>query len=643
MFSSSEATMSGMAGDGRPARAVRKGGMAFKACVLTAAVALGALVPSLLPVDLSRQYRAETHLELPAAGKAQLTAFLAEAHRKLEEQAFLDQALHRIATALPAASGSQQQTALGFLSDLVTRRDVRPSAAERLERTRLAEQIVLAGGGDKDHRLAVTVRDPDLERAVVAANTIADLLASADNDQPLGETENVRAARQKLEKLQAELEAMTVPDRDVDALKAFETGQSDLAAERASLEASQAALDERTALLANLQPRAVIETAVPEALAGTGLEEARRRYQDAKLEVDQLSISLGPRHPRLIAAKATEDEARAAIATGLQRAAANLKQQQDGLKAQLQDLAKRQADLEAQPVSEAARKRLALENELDEARRVYLDALRLAEQAPRSTPSVIRLDRATAANAEASGLPAWLYALMGALAAACLAGAAMPGRVADEADDADGAPVADRPATPLPERLNEPRFAELRDSGDVSRPEAIRIATPSDLGIGDPSEALPPLEVFARSALLEARPHARSVDASERPNAASRPVSMTRHTLAARAANDAWRNYLDDEPADDDGLGDDALLAMLLANRTIRSEEQPLPVLLASILSRHDVAAGSGDRPESRVEHTAEDREMQELKRGIEALRRQVEEQLADREAYIQPRYASGR
>lgn len=614
-----------MAGDGRPPRAVRKGGLAVKACVLSVAAALGALVPFLLPVDLSRHYTAETELELPGAGRAQQTAFLAEAHRKLEAQAFLDQALHRIASSLPAASEPQQLTALGFLSDLVTRRDVRPSTAERLERSRLAEQIVLVGG-DTDRRVAVAVRDPNAERAVVTANAIADLLASSGQGQPLGEAETVRTARQKLEKVQAELEAIAVPDHELDALKALETGRSELAAERDALDAAQAALQEKAALLGELQPRSILDNAVPEALAGTGLEDARRRYQDAKLEVDQLSVSLGPRHPRLVAAKATEDEARAAIATSLQRAAANLKQQQDGLKAQIQDLTKRQADLNAQPVSEAARKRLALENQLDEARRIYLDALRLAEQAPQSSPSVIRLDRATVAAAEASGLPAWLYSLLGALAAVCLAGAAMPARIADEAEEER---FADVPATRLPERSNEPEFSQLRPSDPIHRSDTLRIAAPSDLGIFNAPESLPPAGTVARTVVPEPMPRMPSFDAYYEPKQQYPAKPAWMEALAEHAANDA-----------DPGRPDDSVvLSALLSNRTVPSEQQTLPVLLASILSRRQAEA----RPEVRAQYAAEDREMLELKRGIEALRRQVEEQLADREAHLQPRYASGR
>jgi cell division protein FtsB len=69
------------------------------------------------------------------------------------------------------------------------------------------------------------------------------------------------------------------------------------------------------------------------------------------------------------------------------------------------------------------------------------------------------------------------------------------------------------------------------------------------------------------------------------------------------------------------------------------SPQQPLPQLVASILSRRQLET----QAEALPVQTAEEREMQDLKREIEALRRQVEEQLADREPSVQPRYAVAR
>jgi uncharacterized protein involved in exopolysaccharide biosynthesis len=623
MFSSGEATMSDPAGDGLPFHAAHNRRPVLRAGILTAAAALGAMVPAVLPVDLSRNYTAETRIELASLSKGEEQAFLAKARHNLGTPSFLDGALQKIATSLPVSPDQREQTAFGFLSDLATRRDVRPSATESLARSRLAEQVVLVDGG-QDRRLTVAVRDPDLERAVVSANTIADLLVSADHDHASLETSAVRNARQSLEKVQAELESLAVPDQDLQALKTQESALSDLAAEGAALDASQAALQQKASLLSELQPQSIVQNAVPDELAGTGLEEARRRYQDAKLEVDQLSVSLGPRHPRLVAAKATEDEARAAISTSLQRAAGGVKQQLDGVKAQLQDLAKRRTDLEAQPVSEAARKRLALESQLESARLVYLDTLRGAEQAPPSAPSLTRLDRATVDTAEASGLPAWLYALISGLAAACLAGAALPGRSTED-EDADLPAVAAAPhrATDV-----EPRFVDLPAPVHRAQPEAIRFASPADLGVEQPAEETPSLAAMDRAA-EPVHPKMPSFDEYYQPKPASSSRSFNLEQVTARVANDTG-------PV---GLRDEMLLRTLISNRTVVSPQQPLPQLLASILSRRQLET----QAEALPVQTAEEREMQDLKREIEALRRQVEEQLADREPSVQPRYAVAR
>lgn len=630
MFSSGETAQSGMAGSALPQPSVRHSRTLMKACVFVVAAAFGAMVPSLLPVDLSRHYRVETQLELPGAGRAAQHAFLADAQLKLKTQAFLDQALRRMETSLPALSvGPQQQTALGFLSDLMTRRDVRPSATETLERSRLAEQVVLLAT-ENDRRVSIAVRDASAERAVAIGNAVAELLVSgAANGDPVRDADAVRAARQALEQVQAELETTNVPDTEIEALKAHETAQSELAAERSALETSRAELEDRAVLLAKLQPRELIEDAVPEALAGSGLEEARRRYQDAKLEVDQLSVSLGPRHPRLVAAKATEDEARAAIATSLQRAVASLKQQQANVTAQLQNLAKRQAALDAQPVSDAARKRLALEDRLEVVRRTYLDSLRAAEQTPEVRPTVVRLDRATVEAAEASGLPAWLYAVMGAVAATCLAGAAMPGRAAED-DEPEYMADAVEPG----KRGEEPHFSSPVVDDAPAVTDAIRIATPAELGFNDLHQVQPPLDVPDRPLLRDQPLPMLNFDDYLRSTPANDPAPVTRHTLATRAANDPGTS-----PGHQDGLADEALNATLLTNRMIPTDEQPLPVLLASILSRRDLEA----RHEKPVLQTPEERDMLELKRQIEVLRREVEEQLAERVAPVQPRYATGR
>ncbi len=185
----------------------------------------------------------------------------------------------------------------------------------------------------------------------------------------------------------------------------------------------------------------VLSQPLPEELAQTGLESLRQRYLSAQMNVDQLSAELGPRHPRFLAAKAAADEARAAVAKALSGVVADLNRQKaraakdlDGVKPKLEVLQKRS-------VPEPVTRRLELEKNVENARKIYLDRLREANISQASTIKAELTTTATAANASVIGMPHWVYAILGALAGLCLGGACLPSRRPSHSVEGTGSPA----------------------------------------------------------------------------------------------------------------------------------------------------------------------------------------------------------
>ena len=75
--------------------------------------------------------------------------------------------------------------------------------------------------------------------------------------------------------------------------------------------------------LANVNIDDVLSGAFPEELLSSNLIELRKQYTETRSNADSLATSLGPRHPRYIAAKSALDTIRAEISAELRRIVAS--------------------------------------------------------------------------------------------------------------------------------------------------------------------------------------------------------------------------------------------------------------------------------------------------------------------------------
>ncbi|WP_137132502.1 hypothetical protein [Rhizobium sp. FY34] len=557
-------------------RAVRR------AIVLMASVVIGAVAPFLMPVDLSRQYQVEARLEIlsRAVDPAAVNALLQRANAGLQAPAVLDALAAQMQRIGAPGFAGNRPTTLGFLSDIVTRREMTVGAQEVAARNRLSHMLAITHP-QGSNLLVVRATAGDADAAAILANLAAGLVARAVQDTAVaGESIAVETARKALDQAQATFDQQDVAPSELEKMSALQDARSQLEAEEARLAASMAANAERVEALAGLTLADVLAKPLPAALDGSGLDSLRQRHLDAALQVDRLSADLGPLHPRLVVAKGALEEARSAIGAALQRLSSAYKQRAQDLDAQLAPLKARRQSLESSPVSQAALQREKLQAELASARKAYLDAMRASDAMPAVKPAELRPEGgADPQLAVASGLPMWLYALMGGLTGLCLTGALMPsGRAREDEFEETALPVA---------------AAKLPVAPAVAAASAV-VQMPRKLPVQPP---MPSLEDYYR----EEKSFADAV-AEE---------------LSDRApVHETW-------PEADNDDETHRLLQVLMAHSQPDAANVPLPHLLAAIMSRE--AQRSEDLERLQQEQEAEaDAQIQSLRREIAALRQQV-------------------
>ncbi|MCO5733047.1 hypothetical protein [Rhizobium sp. SSA_523] len=675
----------------RPTERQRPAGSLWKTLVLLAAALGGASAPLFMPSQMARSYRVETDLLLRDADGRQADAFLADAKRSLQTSTFLDAAIRHMKTEAPGLAEAQTQSVFGFLSDLVTRRDMRLSAMEDDERRALAGAISLrrddAAAGDAAHdegdpvgrlvRMAIVAETKDPQRAVLAANAVADLLAVSGGRGGEALRAGVHTARKQLEEAQGAYEAIEISPADMEAYRIWTADRQALLAEKAAVESRLSDAKARLTQVAGLNVDDILAQNLPEILPKTlaeagmdsGLEDARRRHQDALLKVQQLSEALGPRHPKLVAAKAAEEDARAAIAKVVAGLAAGLKQNVEGLKQQQGEIETRLAGLQALPQAETAGLKMAREAEVDAARRAYLQALdRSRANADSAAQSVTRLPPARLADVESSGLPAWLSSLMGALALSCLAGAVLPSRgrqpaaqhekvwarrtepgtealmaaIAPARPPAGGPPMvsaAQRPAGSLPAEGPAPSAPIKALEHGVPRAPAHHAAERVPVAPVAPivPMTMPSFDDYYRIAQEVAKEVAQEVAEKvakeishktfhEIPHEAGREGAAQRSGSAPQGAGLLFKRLAANDDGQRQAVQQHRLETMLLAHRAAPSGDRPLPALLAEILDRHPI----GTTEQAETAPLSDHEELMRLKQGIAILRRQMEERITE-------------
>ncbi|MCK8780109.1 hypothetical protein M0654_08950 [Rhizobium sp. NTR19] len=356
----------------RPSRSLRR--MPLK-LGLWAAVGLasGAGLFAMTPGE----YSAETLLKVEGAGEITV----ANASSMLRSKTNLD----NLVRALNLNGETARPSAVRIVSDIVTGRENTVAKAESALRETLGKAIDFRyDEAARQARISATAADP--AEAARIANLVGQtfrnelIRAQSEASQPI-----VEKLRQTLERAEAALSGYVekVGQQKVGELRRRGRESSQRAAEIAAAEARAAELKTKIAQASALKLADVLANPLPDALEYTGLDYQRQHYVEARLLVDQFSGSLGPRHPKLLAAQTALDEVRSGIQDALKRLVSSLRQQEAENNKLLADLkAKQKTDPQDKTAADAAARLQVLETAVREARENYLEAQQRAETQP---------------------------------------------------------------------------------------------------------------------------------------------------------------------------------------------------------------------------------------------------------------------
>lgn len=540
------------------------------------AAATGALLAPPL-TDLWRpQTRAEAMLAVDGAALS-ATAFTTLSQR-VRSQPFLEGVIGDLRMRPDSEWTSDGTTALDIAKDLIIGGETTVADREAALRKRLAGSISL-GSDTAGETLTVSVAGDDAVAALSLANTVAARLSAEAAVSGIG-VHNGGADELRLaaEEAEAALTAFTAdigPQR-LAALRQGEREARALADEIASREARLAGIAEKLRLVADMSVADVLTQHLPDSLEFTALDYHRQRHVEAKLLLEQLSIQLGPRHPRLLSARGAADAASKDIEIAVAKLGAELRQQQQAASTQIGEMKARQAAGVKEPDGSLERLN-ALEDGTLVARQAYEKALQDGPANGTQEPlSLTLLSEPALVQAEAHK---WSTASIMGLGA--LIGLSIP-----------------LAASLWRTRWRDDEEAELDLAVWPDRLEPLSEFSP------------PSLETGASS--FQALPHP-----SAEPTVA----------------------YEEQEHAAADGLFSEKIREILYGNAIPADQHQPLPPLIAAALAGEaspDTAHSGGQRPSPPTIQADNDRfeweqEVWELQRQLAALRGRVEKNTSGR------------
>lgn len=412
---------------------------ALTSLLLAGFATLGALAPVALPLRLERQFTATASLNVILPGQTDL----AEA---VPSKLYQPEVLAQIAEEL-GWSGQDirsRQGVFDFLNDLLTGEAMTIDRSEASLRQRL--QTMLTPLISPDHRtVTVLAKSAEAEEAAKVANASAEVLKRLfERETPPQTEQNLTKLREDLQQAEAAKDALGISEADVASFQQDQNQRTVLAVQKDDLGRQQDMLNARAQALAKWKASDFAGRVLPEELQALGLDAQRQRLFDAQLKVQQLSASLGPKHPTLMAAEGAANEARTAVAKAVTALIAETNRQLGDVKVEDAQVEKDLIALTAKPVSVALREHVALEKKIEDLRKIYLDAMRAERREVKPAALILPLQPAKASEVSVSGLPLWVYSVLGGLAGLCLGGACLPGRreieakeeIQTEADDA---------------------------------------------------------------------------------------------------------------------------------------------------------------------------------------------------------------
>lgn len=416
---SSPATGNGWAYDAPVATGAGKARLILLGLTTSALVLVGATAPLFLTSGFTRKYAVETALRIDAASlsKTEKQRALEEAGKAVRSPASLDGMVRTLDLARDLEFAVSAPSAVGVLSDIVTGREMTVSAADAKLRDRLSAAFTANADANGD-RISILVETTDANKSTRIARLVA---AAYERELAVAAVRSARSHAADLERAMHNAEtavAAALPkgsDRDAALREAQE--RSSLDEDISMLDAALTQLRGDAATVAATTLADVLAKPLTSVFDYSGIDQMRQNHVDAKILLDQLSASLGPRHPRLIAAQASLDDARSKIDATVKRLSTSLKQQEETAATELAGLKSRREKLAATPPSADAKALADLQVKADKARQDYLKATQRLDAASVAGPLAVRTTlAATADNARTVGISTGTLSGIGALA-----------------------------------------------------------------------------------------------------------------------------------------------------------------------------------------------------------------------------------
>jgi uncharacterized protein involved in exopolysaccharide biosynthesis len=600
-------------------------GAAMSVGKLVGLMLAGAALPLLFINAPEPKFRASTGLTIASADQA----VVQQAIDMLRDKAVLDNVIRALNLTQDSNFAVNRPTASGVVSDIVSGRSITVLEAETALRERLAQAITTQY--DPSRRLLAIGVDAGsagdaLRIATMLGSAFPTVLAQTSRTAPDPAIEGLHGA---LERAQAALDGFEA-----------QTGEARLAIlrqARTQAETNTHSLEATRQELATLKPKLeaatsltvadILDKALPDSVEFTGLDYQRRRYVDARLVVEQLSSSLGPRHPRFLAAQAAVQDAESGIRSALSQLSASLRQQQTQVAARIAELqAAIDKPAEGGEIAADAGRLAALEAEVAEANRNYLEGESRTQAGDRPSAATATVSaRARAVPVASATLPRWIPSVAGGLAGLAIGLALMLAayrrRLKQEDEIADLA----RPDMLGLETLSHDEQAlddmletvDLTD--DLAVPPVLEAGDAKDFVVDDVLiEELLVKQQLEAVALSPADADAAATDAQISISAASQ---MDEDDLALPQLVYA-------EPANDRRPLADYMREALLAHKR-PAAEAGLPPLVAAAMTRTD----EQDDVEYRPRQGAPRADLRDLQQELLDLRERLEARAARRQA----------
>ena len=292
-------------------------------CFIAATALMGAAVPTLLAPPPLYVSQAVLHAEGEGRGRQ---ALLDVAATRLVAPSVLSDIVARMKLDRDPEFTGSRAGALGIAVELLSGSGNASDAPSRAQATLRKDIAVDIDNQTGLLRLSVTSGDParsaDIANRLVIASLYDPAVAKAAGTSLGAETAADRS-RKELDRASAalaEFKARYGEDR-IAAAEALRQQRQQLDVQIKAADLAVRTAKARLAAVKSATPASVLTGALSGDLSSPGLDDLRSRYNAAKSQLTQLSVQLGPRHPRLLAQQVTVDDLAANMRSQLQRLA----------------------------------------------------------------------------------------------------------------------------------------------------------------------------------------------------------------------------------------------------------------------------------------------------------------------------------